>query len=36
MRLLTPDAAPPPETIRHLRYRLNFLINGKLRSTFDL
>jgi hypothetical protein len=35
-RLLTPDMAPSPETIRHLRHRLNFLINGKLRGTFDL
>jgi hypothetical protein len=34
-RLLTPDEAPSAETIRHLRYRLNLLINGKLRATFD-
>jgi hypothetical protein len=35
-RLLTPDPAPSPEVIRRLRHRLNFLINGELRSTFDL
>jgi hypothetical protein len=35
-RLLTPDAAPPAEQVRQLRYRLNYLINGKLRETFDL
>jgi hypothetical protein len=34
-RLLTPDVAPSAEVIRHLRHRLNFLVNGKLRSTFD-
>ena len=32
---LTPDMAPSSEMIRHLRHRLNFLINGKLRSVFD-
>jgi hypothetical protein len=35
-RLLSPDAAPPAEALKHLRYRLNLLINGKLRATFDL
>lgn len=35
-RLLTPDAVPSAEVIRHMRYRLNYLINGKLRDTFDL
>jgi hypothetical protein len=35
-RLLTPDPAPPAEVIRQRRHRLNFLINGKLRATFDL
>jgi hypothetical protein len=34
-RLLTPDAAPYAEVIRHLRHRLNYLINGQLRGTFD-
>lgn len=33
-RLLTPDAAPSAEVTRHLRHRLNYLINGKLRRTF--
>jgi hypothetical protein len=35
-RLLSPDAAPPAEVIKHRRHRLDFLINGKLRATFDL
>jgi hypothetical protein len=35
-RLLTPGTPPPAEEIRRLRHRLNYLINGKLRSTFDL
>jgi len=35
-RLLTPDTAPSAEVIRSRRHRLNFLINGKLRATFDL
>jgi hypothetical protein len=35
-RLLTPDPAPPEEVVRRRRHRLNFLINGKLRATFDL
>ena len=35
-RLLTPDPAPSAEVIRQRRYRLNVLINGKLRATFDL
>ena len=35
-RLLTPDSAPSAEVIRQRRHRLNFLINGKLRATFDL
>ncbi len=34
-RLLTPDTAPPEKVLKHLRHRLNFLINGKLRATFD-
>jgi hypothetical protein len=34
-RLLTPDQAPSAEVTRHLRHRLNYLINGKLRSIFD-
>ena len=35
-RLLSPDTAPPAEVIKDRRHRLNFLINGKLRATFDL
>jgi hypothetical protein len=34
-RLLTPDPAPAEDVLKRLRYRLNFLINGKLRATFD-
>jgi hypothetical protein len=33
-RLLTPDTAPPAEVSRHLRHRLNYLINGRLRGIF--
>jgi hypothetical protein len=28
------DPAPPAEVTRHLRHRLNYLINGKLRGIF--
>ena len=30
-RLLTPEYEPEPEELGHLRYRLNYLINGDLR-----
>jgi hypothetical protein len=35
-RLLSPSTQPPAQVIRDRRHRLNLLINGKLRATFDL
>ncbi|MFI6318443.1 hypothetical protein ACIBG8_13025 [Nonomuraea sp. NPDC050556] len=32
--LLTPGPPPPPETLGHLRHRLNYLINASLRFSF--
>ena len=34
-RLLTPDSPPTDDDVRRLRHRLNYLINGELRRTFD-
>jgi hypothetical protein len=33
--LLSPDDPPDEETVAQLRHRLNFLINGQLRQSFD-
>jgi hypothetical protein len=35
-RLLTPTDEPDPTVLGRMRYRLNYLINGQLRSTFGL
>lgn len=34
--LLSPDDPPDQERVAQLRHRLNFLINGELRQSFDL
>lgn len=35
--LLAPDDdQPEPNVVKRMRYRLNYLINGQMRATFDL